>query len=65
MDQSDSEAMEPNNNIQNKIDLSKAEESTDLNNDNAETPTSINDNEITFTGMHNNIIVLRDVIMYI
>ena len=42
--------MEPNNSIQDKIDLSKAEESTDLNNEIAETPTNITDNETTFTG---------------
>lgn len=53
MDQS--EAMEPNNSIQNKIDLSKAEESIDLNNEIAETPTNITDNETgnSITVMHN------------
>ena len=36
--------------VQSKVDLSKAEESTKLNNEIAEPPTNITDNETTFTG---------------
>ncbi len=56
--------MEPSD-TQNKIDLSKDEESTDLNNEITDTPTNITDNETTFTGINYNIIVLCVVIMLI